>query len=118
MPTQKYAQCNEGGTALQPKPETVNAGSSEIFQYPLLHMTGHGNVVFSEEEAENLRTYLLGGGFLHIDDNPAEISDLKINIPKITSILLPKNEIIKERRNKNSTCHNRCTSRRQYNGSF
>ena len=40
-----------------------------IFQYPFLHMTGHGNVVFSQEEAKNLRDYLLSGGFLHIDDN-------------------------------------------------
>ena len=51
------------------KPETVEVGSVSIFQYPYLHMTGHGNVFFSDEEAENLRTYLLSGGFLHIDDN-------------------------------------------------
>lgn len=62
--------CNENiGTAINEKPATVDAGSSNIFQYPFLHMTGHGNVVFSEEDAENLRTYLLSGGFLHIDDN-------------------------------------------------
>ncbi len=47
----------------------VEASSSELFDYPFIHMTGHGNVVFSEEEADNLRTYLEGGGFLHIDDN-------------------------------------------------
>ncbi|TVZ17447.1 DUF4159 domain-containing protein, partial [Maribacter sp. MAR_2009_72] len=38
-------------------------------QYPFLHMTGHGNVILSDDEIENLRTYLLSGGFLHIDDN-------------------------------------------------
>ena len=48
---------------------TVEVGSAEIFNYPFLHMTGHGNVVFSDREAENLRLYLLAGGFLHIDDN-------------------------------------------------
>lgn len=32
-------------------------------------MTGHGNVVFTETEAQNLREYLLTGGFLHADDN-------------------------------------------------
>ena len=32
-------------------------------------MTGHENVVFSTQESENLRNYLIGGGFLHIDDN-------------------------------------------------
>ncbi len=62
--------CNNNiDTTLKNKPETVEVGSSAIFQYPFLHMTGHGNVVFSDEELENLRTYLLSGGFLHIDDN-------------------------------------------------
>jgi hypothetical protein len=48
---------------------TVDVGSQELFLYPFVHLTGHGNVVFSNEEVKNLRTYLLGGGFLHIDDN-------------------------------------------------
>jgi hypothetical protein len=48
---------------------TVEVGSAEIFNYPFIHMTGHGNVVFSDAEAENLRNYLIAGGFLHIDDN-------------------------------------------------
>lgn len=62
--------CNSNiGTKLTTKPETVEVGSNSIFQYPFLHMTGHGNVVFSSEEKENLRNYLLSGGFLHIDDN-------------------------------------------------
>jgi hypothetical protein len=47
----------------------VEVGSAELFSYPFVHMTGHGNVAFSEAEAENLRKYLLSGGFLHIDDN-------------------------------------------------
>lgn len=62
--------CNNNiGTKINPKPESVEVGSVSIFQYPYLHMTGHGNVFFSDEEAENLKTYLLAGGFLHIDDN-------------------------------------------------
>lgn len=48
---------------------TVDVGSPAIFNYPFVHMTGHGNVVFSNEDADNLRKYLLAGGFLHIDDN-------------------------------------------------
>lgn len=48
---------------------TVDAGSTDIFNYPFVHMTGHGNVVFDEQEAGNLRNYLMAGGFLHIDDN-------------------------------------------------
>ena len=57
------------GTDIKPDQATVEASSTEIFNYPFVHMTGHGNVVFSSQELENLRTYLLGGGFLHIDDN-------------------------------------------------
>ncbi|HPQ22113.1 MAG TPA: DUF4159 domain-containing protein [Saprospiraceae bacterium] len=56
-------------TDIDPDYATVDVGSSEIFNYPFIHLTGHGNVVFSDTEAENLRNYLLAGGFLHIDDN-------------------------------------------------
>jgi len=48
---------------------TVDVGSPDIMNYPFIHMTGHGNVVFSPQEIQNLRQYLMGGGFLHIDDN-------------------------------------------------
>lgn len=57
------------GTDINPTQVIVEVGSEEIFNYPFIHMTGHGNVVFSPQESENLRTYLIGGGFLHIDDN-------------------------------------------------
>ena len=64
------AFCNaQIGTNLDPNFATVEVGSAEIFNYPFVHMTGHGNVLFSDAEAENLRTYLMAGGFLHIDDN-------------------------------------------------
>ena len=62
--------CNENiNTNISEKIETVEVGNLEIFNYPFIHMTGHGNVIFSFEEAKNLRGYLLAGGFLHIDDN-------------------------------------------------
>ena len=62
--------CNDQiGTDFDSDYATVEVGSVELFQYPFLHMTGHGNVIFSDLEAENLRNYLIGGGFLHIDDN-------------------------------------------------
>lgn len=48
---------------------TVDAASTEIFNYPFVHATGHGNIVFDDSEVENIRNYLLAGGFLHIDDN-------------------------------------------------
>ena len=54
---------------IYPEDDIIEPGSSEIFRYPFVHMTGHGNVVFTEAEAKNLRKYLIAGGFLHIDDN-------------------------------------------------
>jgi hypothetical protein len=62
--------CNENlKTNFQQQDETVEVGSAEIFNYPFVFLTGHGNVIFSDSEAKNLRKYLTGGGFLHIDDN-------------------------------------------------
>lgn len=62
--------CNDNlNTNINPEPATVDVGSPEIFNYPLVHMTGHGNVVFTNQDIKNLRDYLTGGGFLHISDN-------------------------------------------------
>jgi hypothetical protein len=62
--------CNRNlRTNINPEEAVVEPGSVEIFQYPFVHMTGHGNVVFSADDAANLRKYLIGGGFLHVDDN-------------------------------------------------
>ena len=62
--------CNQNiNTAIGTKPKTVKPESTDIFQYPYIHMTGHGNVFFTDADADNLRKYLLSGGFLHIDDN-------------------------------------------------
>lgn len=62
--------CNENlGTDLARDYAVVEVGSPELFNYPFVHLTGHGNVIFSAQEADNLRKYLIGGGFLHIDDN-------------------------------------------------
>jgi len=56
-------------TNINPEQAIVEVGGPEIFNYPWVHLTGHGNVLFSMEEADNLRRYLESGGFLHIDDN-------------------------------------------------
>jgi Domain of unknown function (DUF4159) len=62
--------CNQNlKTNIEPEEEIVEVGSPELFSFPFVHMTGHGNVVFSPDEAQNLRNYLIGGGFLHVDDN-------------------------------------------------
>jgi len=62
--------CNTNiGTNINTEYATVEVGSEDIFNYPFVHLTGHGNIIFSEKETENLRNYLISGGFLHIDDN-------------------------------------------------
>ncbi|MEI6574582.1 MAG: DUF4159 domain-containing protein [Bacteroidota bacterium] len=62
--------CNQNlGTTIDEDVSEVEVGSHELFNYPFVHMTGHGNVVFNDQDRENLRNYLIGGGFLHIDDN-------------------------------------------------
>ncbi|MGB5662391.1 DUF4159 domain-containing protein [Eudoraea sp.] len=83
--------CNENiDTEIEPRPQTVDVGSSEIFQYPFLHMTGHGNVFFTQDEADNLRTYLLSGGFVHIDDNYGMEPYLRKELKKV----FPQKELI------------------------
>lgn len=62
--------CNQNlGTTISENVAEVDVSSSDITSYPILHMTGHGNVVFSSDEIANIRKYLINGGFLHIDDN-------------------------------------------------
>lgn len=78
--------CNNNiNTQMTAKPETVEAGSIDVFRFPMLHMTGHGNVLFDDDEVDNLRNYLKAGGFLHIDDNygmkPYVIKELKKIFP-------------------------------------
>ncbi len=71
----------------------VDVGSSELFNYPFVHMTGHGNVVFNSQERQNLRNYLLGGGFLHIDDNYGIkqyiLPQMKLVFPELEFVELP-----------------------------
>lgn len=62
--------CNKNiNTVIDEKPATVTTGSTTIFNYPIVFMTGHGNVFFSDNDVDNLRNYLVSGGFLHISDN-------------------------------------------------
>ena len=86
--------CNsELGTNLNPQYATVDVGSADIFNYPFLHLTGHGNIVFSPAETQNLRNYLIAGGFLHIDDNyglkPFAIAQMKKVFPELEFVELP-----------------------------
>ena len=56
-------------TRIKEKPRNIEVKSKEIFNYPMVFLTGHGNVFFSEQAVKNLRDYLLSGGFIHISDN-------------------------------------------------
>ena len=93
------AFCNKNlGTSLNAAYATVEVGSADLFHYPFVHMTGHGNVVFSDDEAQNLRTYLISGGFLHIDDNygldPYVRKQMKLVFPELDFVELPNNHPI------------------------
>jgi len=85
-------------TTIHEKPYTVDVGSTEIYNYPIVFMTGHGNVFFSENDAENLRKYLTSGGFLHISDNygldPYIRKELKKVFPTIELLEIPYNHPI------------------------
>ncbi len=78
------------GTTISTQIATVEVGSSQLFNYPFVYMTGHGNVVFSEQEAENLRKYLISGGFLHVDDNYGLDPFFRREITKV----FPEHELI------------------------
>lgn len=78
------AFCNQNiNTRINPTPRTVETASVEIFQYPFIHMTGHGNVYFTPEDISNLRNYLFSGGFLHIDDNYGMDKFLRPELQKV-----------------------------------
>ena len=91
--------CNKQlGTNISKETPYVDVGSKDLFLYPFLHMTGHGNVVFSRGEALNLRQYLIAGGFLHIDDNYGMDEYIRVELkkvfPDISLIELPSNHAI------------------------
>ena len=76
--------CNrELNTNFANDPGTVEPGSPEIFNYPMLHLTGHGNVIFTPDECRNLKLYFESGGFLHIDDNYGLDSYIRREMKKI-----------------------------------
>jgi hypothetical protein len=76
--------CNDQlDTNIDPNPKTVTPNSIDIFDYPFVHMTGHGNVFFTQEDAQNIHDYLISGGFLHIDDNYGMDQYLRKELVKI-----------------------------------
>lgn len=77
-------------TKIKSKPATVEPGSPDLFSYPYVHMTGHGNVVFNDTDINNLKKYMLAGGFLHIDDNYGMNQYIRKEIKKI----FPANDLV------------------------
>ena len=89
---------NEINTNIKNEYATVDVGSSDIFNYPFIHMTGHGNVIFLTKKQKNLRLYLESGGFLHIDDNYGMDKYIRVEMkkvfPEIDWLELPSNHSI------------------------
>jgi hypothetical protein len=61
----------------------VAATDPELARYPLLYLTGHGEIRLSEAEVRALRAYLANGGFLHADDNFGIDSTLRREIARV-----------------------------------
>ena len=86
--------CNEEiGTNINPIYDEVEIGSNLLFNYPFVHLTGHGNIVMNQQEINNLRNYLIAGGFLHISDNygldPFIRKEIKKIFPELDFVELP-----------------------------
>ncbi|MBC7524009.1 MAG: DUF4159 domain-containing protein [Flavobacterium sp.] len=77
-------------TTIKSKPATVEPGSPDIFSYPFVHATGHGNIVFNDAEILNLRNYMLSGGFMHFDDNYG----LDEYLRKQIKLIFPNNNLV------------------------
>ncbi|MBI9057416.1 MAG: DUF4159 domain-containing protein [Labilibaculum sp.] len=83
--------CNQNQIAnIHKEPQTVEVSSPEIFSFPIVHLTGHGNIVFNNQEVINLRKYLEGGGFLHVDDNYGLNAYFRREIKKV----FPNDELV------------------------
>lgn len=78
--------------------DEVEPGSISIFNYPFVHITGHGNIIFTDQGAANLRAYLIAGGFLHVSDNygldPFIRKAMKKVFPELDFVELPNNHPI------------------------
>jgi len=85
-------------TQIAKDPTSVAVGSVDLFNFPIVFMTGHGNVFFTNEEALNLRNYLISGGFLHISDNYGLDKYIRRELakvfPKLTLLEIPSNHPI------------------------
>ena len=88
--------CNENiGTNIENEPAIIEADNLNIFNYPFVHVTGHGNIIFDQNEIENIRNYLLSGGFIHIDDNYGMDKYIRKEIDKI----FPNNDLLELKNN-------------------
>ena len=88
----------EIGTNIEPNYDEVEMGSDLLYNYPFVHLSGHGNVVFNQQEINNLRNYLIAGGFLHISDNygldPFIRKEIKKVFPELDFVELPYSHAI------------------------
>ena len=88
--------CNENiGANIENEPAVIEANNLNIFNYPFVHVTGHGNIIFDQNEIENIRNYLLSGGFIHIDDNYGMDKYIRKEIDKI----FPNNDLLELKNN-------------------
>lgn len=85
----KFVQANTN-VKVNAQYKFVDVSSDEIFSYPFLFLTGHGNIVFSTDEVNRLRKYLENGGFLYVDDDYGLDKAIRREMKKV----LPGNDFI------------------------
>jgi len=74
-------------TNISKSPRIVSVGSEDLYSFPIVFMTGHGNIYLSDDEAKNLKNYLISGGFLHISDNYGLDKFIRRELKKVFSKL-------------------------------
>lgn len=75
---------------VNPEEVILSLSDEELFRYPFLFLTGHGNIKFSDNEVERLREFLSNGGFLYADDDYGMDNDFRKEIKKV----FPENKLI------------------------
>ncbi len=90
LPNLLEALADRTDIAVAPSPARVDPDSDELFTYPIIHMTGHGRVQFTPEDAANLREYFERGGFLWADDNYGMDASFRAELAKV----LPESPLV------------------------
>jgi hypothetical protein len=74
---------NNTDIKVNPEYVFVDIATNDLFQYPILFITGHGNIVLSDSDVEKLRMYCERGGFIYIDDDYGMDKSIRREVKKV-----------------------------------